>query len=160
MSTHLCHSAANFTIPAADQPLFDLPRSRRATSGPAGSGRLRGKAADCPANHVGLVDHLKLPSLRTQDLRARPRRRGLPKDNGERSVIADNALDRRFAADRPNQKWVALVMNRALRRPVSDADKLSRGRDTQRSSNRRGGPVAVLPRHRKIGPRRLPNLVR
>ena len=38
---------------------------------------------------------------------ARPRRRGLPKDNGKRSVIADNVLDRQFAADRPNQKWVA-----------------------------------------------------
>jgi putative transposase len=40
-------------------------------------------------------------------LRARPRRRGLPKDDGERSVIADNILDRDFQADRPNQKWLA-----------------------------------------------------
>jgi putative transposase len=45
--------------------------------------------------------------MRQQGLRARPRRRGLPKDNGERSVIADNVLDRQFVADRPNQKWVA-----------------------------------------------------
>lgn len=45
--------------------------------------------------------------MRQQGLRARPRRRGLPKDNGERSVIADNVLDRQFAADKPNQKWVA-----------------------------------------------------
>lgn len=29
------------------------------------------------------------------------------KDNGERSVIADNVLDRQFVADRPNRKWVA-----------------------------------------------------
>ena len=36
-------------------------------------------------------------------LRARPRRRGKPKDDGERSVIADNILDRDFQADRPNQ---------------------------------------------------------
>lgn len=42
-----------------------------------------------------------------QGLRARPRRRGLPKDQGERSVIAGNVLDRQFTADRPNQKWVA-----------------------------------------------------
>jgi putative transposase len=45
--------------------------------------------------------------MRQQGLRARPRRRGLPKDHGERSVIADNVLDRQFTADRPNQKWVA-----------------------------------------------------
>jgi putative transposase len=45
--------------------------------------------------------------MKTQGLRARPRRRGLPKDQGERSVIAGNVLDRQFTADRPNQKWVA-----------------------------------------------------
>jgi len=45
--------------------------------------------------------------MREQALRARPRRRGLPKDLGERSAIADNILDRQFAASAPNQKWVA-----------------------------------------------------
>lgn len=45
--------------------------------------------------------------MQGQGLRARPRRRGLPKDQGERSVIAGNVLDRQFTADRPNQKWVA-----------------------------------------------------
>lgn len=45
--------------------------------------------------------------MRVQGLRARPRRRGLPKDHGDRSVIAGNVLDRQFTADRPNQKWVA-----------------------------------------------------
>ena len=45
--------------------------------------------------------------MRTQALRARPRRRGLPKDHGQRSVVADNVLDRQFQADAPNQKWVA-----------------------------------------------------
>lgn len=45
--------------------------------------------------------------MRAQGLRARPRRRGLPRDQGERSVIAGNVLDRQFTADRPNQKWVA-----------------------------------------------------
>jgi putative transposase len=44
--------------------------------------------------------------MRLQALRARPRRRGLPKDHGQRSVIADNVLDRQFQADAPNQKWV------------------------------------------------------
>ena len=42
-----------------------------------------------------------------QALRARPRRRQLPKDAGTRSIIAPNVLDRAFNADEPNQKWVA-----------------------------------------------------
>ena len=45
--------------------------------------------------------------MRLHGLMARPRRRGLPKDHGERSVIAGNVLDRQFSADAPNQKWVA-----------------------------------------------------
>ena len=45
--------------------------------------------------------------MRQQALRARPRWRGLPKDRGQRSAIADNVLDRQFQADGPNQKWVA-----------------------------------------------------
>ena len=45
--------------------------------------------------------------MRLQGLRARPRRRGLPRDDGTRSVIAGNVLDRQFFADCPNQKWVA-----------------------------------------------------
>jgi putative transposase len=45
--------------------------------------------------------------MRVNGLKARPRRRGLPKDDGERSLIADNLLDRDFQAERPNQKWLA-----------------------------------------------------
>ncbi|WP_376988016.1 IS3 family transposase [Bosea sp. R86505] len=47
--------------------------------------------------------------MRAQALRARPRRRGLPKDCGERpiSAIAPNVLDRQFTAMRPNQRWIA-----------------------------------------------------
>jgi putative transposase len=57
--------------------------------------------------------------MRINALRARPRRRGKPKDDGERSVIADiepvtatgskepARLDRDFQAHRPNQKWLA-----------------------------------------------------
>ena len=45
--------------------------------------------------------------MRLQALRARPKRRGLPKDRGERSAVAENVLDRQFQADAPNQKWVA-----------------------------------------------------
>ena len=45
--------------------------------------------------------------MRAFGLRSRPRRRGLPKDRGERSAVAANVLDRQFQADGPNQKWVA-----------------------------------------------------
>jgi putative transposase len=46
--------------------------------------------------------------MQIQALRARPRRRTLPKDEGERlPVIAPNTLDREFAAERANQKWIA-----------------------------------------------------
>ena len=47
--------------------------------------------------------------MRANALRARPRRRGLPKDEGQRLVnaVAPNVLDRQFVAERPNQKWIA-----------------------------------------------------
>jgi putative transposase len=47
--------------------------------------------------------------MRIQALKARPRRRRLPLDTGDRSsgAIAPNVLDRRFVATAPNQKWAA-----------------------------------------------------
>jgi putative transposase len=47
--------------------------------------------------------------MRGQALRARPRRRGLPRDRGARpdAALAPNVLDRQFTAAGPNQKWVA-----------------------------------------------------
>lgn len=47
--------------------------------------------------------------MRQGKLRARPKRRGLPSDRGERAEhhIAGNVLDRCFEAHAPNQKWVA-----------------------------------------------------
>jgi putative transposase len=47
--------------------------------------------------------------MRAAALRARPRRRALPADTGERSkaAIAANVLDRQFKASAPNQRWVA-----------------------------------------------------
>ena len=56
-------------------------------------------------HHCGLHRIERL--MRLQGLRARPRRRSLPRDQGVRSAIADNVLDRQFQADAPNQKWVA-----------------------------------------------------
>jgi putative transposase len=47
--------------------------------------------------------------MRQQGLRARPRRRGLPPDSGERTpgLASTNLLNRQFEAKQPNQKWVA-----------------------------------------------------
>jgi putative transposase len=47
--------------------------------------------------------------MRVQALKARPRRRRLPPDTGDRiaGAIAPNTLDRRFQASAPNQKWAA-----------------------------------------------------
>jgi len=47
--------------------------------------------------------------MRANALRARPRRRALPKDDGSRitAAIAPNVLDRQFTADQPNRKWIA-----------------------------------------------------
>jgi len=47
--------------------------------------------------------------MRLNALRARPRRRRLPNDTGERPAteLAANVLDRQFDAPAPNRKWVA-----------------------------------------------------
>jgi putative transposase len=47
--------------------------------------------------------------MRLQALRTRPRRRRLPRDEGDRQIatLPSNILDRQFAAERPNQKWIA-----------------------------------------------------
>jgi putative transposase len=47
--------------------------------------------------------------MRLQALKARPHRRRLPPDRGERRVVAvaANVLDRTFVASAPNRKWIA-----------------------------------------------------
>src|SRR6201982_2991469 len=47
--------------------------------------------------------------MRLQALKARPRRRRLPPDLGERpaGAVAPNVLDRTFEAAAPNRKWIA-----------------------------------------------------
>jgi putative transposase len=47
--------------------------------------------------------------MRLQALKARPRRRRLPPDLGERqaTAVAPNVLDRSFEAPAPNRKWIA-----------------------------------------------------
>ena len=64
---------------------------------------------DLLANGVECGLHRIERLMRLQALRARPRRRRLPKDEGDRQVanVPPNLLDRQFAAERPNQKWIA-----------------------------------------------------
>jgi putative transposase len=47
--------------------------------------------------------------MRQNGLKARPRRRRLPPDLGERqaAAVAPNVLDRAFAAPAPNRRWIA-----------------------------------------------------
>ena len=47
--------------------------------------------------------------MRSQVLKARPRRRRLPPDLGERqaAAVAPNVLDRSIAAPAPNRRWIA-----------------------------------------------------
>jgi transposase InsO family protein len=47
--------------------------------------------------------------MQLQALRARPRRRRLPMDEGDRQMpsVPSNILDRQFEAEQPNQKWIA-----------------------------------------------------
>ena len=63
---------------------------------------LLAEGACCVLHHVERL-------MREEALRARPRRRGVPADTGERSraAIATNVLDRQFEASAPNQRWVA-----------------------------------------------------
>lgn len=41
--------------------------------------------------------------MRQNAMRARPKRRGKPKADGERAIVADNILDRDVEADQPNR---------------------------------------------------------
>jgi putative transposase len=64
---------------------------------------------DLAAEGVSCGLHRVERLMRLQALKARPRRRRLPPDVGERQAgaIAANVLDRGFAAPAPNRKWIA-----------------------------------------------------
>ena len=64
---------------------------------------------DLLADGVSCSLHRVERLMRQEALRARPRRRRLPSDTGERSTnaISPNVLDRAFAAPSANRKWVA-----------------------------------------------------
>ncbi|MBB4374390.1 putative transposase [Bradyrhizobium sp. cir1] len=58
--------------------------------------------ADCGLHQIERL-------MRLQGLRARPRSRRLPKDSGDLQleIVPASLLGRQFAAERPNQKWIA-----------------------------------------------------
>jgi putative transposase len=64
---------------------------------------------DLIAAGIGCGLHRIERLMRLQGLRARPRRRRLPPDCGERqaTAVAPNVLDRSFEAPAPNRKWIA-----------------------------------------------------
>ena len=68
-------------------------------------GEIRGWLADGVECGLHRIERL----MRLQALRARPRRRRPPKDEGDRQItnVPANLLDRQFRAERPNQKWIA-----------------------------------------------------
>jgi putative transposase len=63
---------------------------------------LLAEGADCGLHRIERL-------MRLQALWARPRRRRLPKDEGDRQAhgVPANILDRQFETERPNQKWIA-----------------------------------------------------
>jgi putative transposase len=64
---------------------------------------------DLIAEGIGCGLHRIERLMRLQGLRARPRRRRLPPDCGERqaTAVAPNMLNRTFEAPAPNRKWIA-----------------------------------------------------
>ena len=70
---------------------------------PGGCGRtLLAEGVSCGLHRIERL-------MRLQALKARPRRRRLPPDLGERQAgaVAPNVLDRSFEAAAPNRKWIA-----------------------------------------------------
>ncbi|WP_247523421.1 IS3 family transposase, partial [Bradyrhizobium sp. 145] len=82
----------------------------RATSSRNGGRHHFGTGGRLQIGMVGeIISESWATSIGIRTLRARPRRRRLPKDEGDRQVanVPANLLDRKFVAERPNQKWIA-----------------------------------------------------
>jgi putative transposase len=90
---------------------FDEQLTAKVRTSFVGSARTYGARRvwrDVLAEGAGCGLHKIERVMRANAFRARPRRRGLPKDDGQRSpIVVPNVLDRQFAAERPNQKWIA-----------------------------------------------------
>ena len=97
--------------PRSERALTDeaiLPKVRSSFVASARTYGARRVWRDVLADGVSCGLHKIERLMRAEALRARPRRRGLPKDESERLMSpASNVLDRQFTAERPNQKWIA-----------------------------------------------------
>jgi putative transposase len=100
------------TRPPSDRSRSDEALTARVRTSFIGSDRTYGARRiwkDVLADGLSCGLHRIERLMRQQALRARPRRRRLPSDSGERqaSAVAPNVLERRFTAPAPNRRWIA-----------------------------------------------------
>ena len=99
-------------LPPSERSRTDEAPSTRIRSSFIGSDRTYGARRvwhDLLAEGVNCGLHRIERLMRQHGLKARPRRRRLPPDLGERqaAAVAPNVLDRAFAAPAPNRRWIA-----------------------------------------------------
>jgi putative transposase len=100
------------TRPPSDRSRSDEELTARVRTSFIGSDRTYGARRiwrDVLADGMSCGLHRIERLMRQQALRARPRRRRLPCDSGERqaSAVAPNVLERSFSAPAPNRRWIA-----------------------------------------------------
>ena len=100
------------TRPPSDRSRSDEELTARVRTSFIGSDRTYGARRiwrDVLADGMSCGLHRIERLMRQQALRARPRRRRLPSDSGERqaSAVAPNVLERSFSAPAPNRRWIA-----------------------------------------------------
>jgi putative transposase len=100
------------TRPPSDRSRSDEELTAKVRTSFIGSDRTYGARRiwrDVLADGVSCGLHRIERLMRQQALRARPRRRRLPSDSGERQAhtIAPNVLQRSFNAPAPNRRWLA-----------------------------------------------------
>ena len=98
--------------PPSERSRTDEALATRIRSSFIGSGRTYGARRvwhDLLADGVNCGLHRIERLMRQHGLKARPRRRRLPPDLGERQAVAvaPNVLDRAFVAPAPNRRWIA-----------------------------------------------------
>jgi len=105
-------------LPCLAEPIPQRQIPKRRYDWPAGESKLPGSYRtygarrvwrDLLAEGIDCGLHRIERLMRQQALRARPRRRRLLKDDADRQIASMplNLLDRQFAAEQPNQKWIA-----------------------------------------------------
>jgi len=100
------------TRPRSDRSRSDEALAAKIRTSFIGSDRTYGARRiwkDVLADGVSCGLHRVERLMRRQALRARPRRRRLPPDQGERQAgaVAPNVLERSFSAPAPNRRWIA-----------------------------------------------------